>query len=232
MITDPSQSIVSGRQIESRPPRGIIALVAGFLVVSFFLLHLPDFVPSLRISGTHWNWSGKIISIAFSCVMLACSPWLRQNAGLHWRQSPGSVRVSVICFFACLGTGIACGFYNSPLAFSRETLLFQIFMPGIDEELAVRGIALALLEKAFGQSPMSCQLRYGWAAFITSLLFGLVHSVGISHGAIQFFFGSFFLTFCFASVVVLARTRSGSLLWPILCHSAWDGSLSLFRMIR
>jgi hypothetical protein len=36
----------------------------------------------------------------------------------------------------------------------------QLFMPTLDEELAFRGIALALLEREFGQSAMSCRLRY------------------------------------------------------------------------
>jgi membrane protease YdiL (CAAX protease family) len=225
MITDPSQTVVSDGQIKSRPPRGLISLALGFLIADFFLLHLPDLVPGLRIPGTHWNWSGNAISIAFSCVVLVCSPWLRQNVGLRWRQSSGSVRMSLICFLACLGTGITLDFYNSPMAFSRETLLFQIFIPGIGEELAVRGIALALLEKAFGQSPVSCRLRYGWAAFMTSLLFGVAHA----GGGISFFL---LVPFCFASLAALVRMRSGSLLWPMLCHSALDGSLFLFRMIR
>jgi hypothetical protein len=58
-----------------------------------------------------------------------------------------------------------------PTAFSADTLMFQFFMPGIDEELLIRGIMLALFERAFGQSPMSCRLWFGYAALITSLIF-------------------------------------------------------------
>jgi len=107
MISDANKAVVCDGQAESRKPKGLISLALGFLLVDFLLLDLPHFLPALHMPGTHWNWSGKIISIAFSCMVLACSPWLRRNTGLRWRQSPGSVRVSLVCFLACLGAGIA-----------------------------------------------------------------------------------------------------------------------------
>jgi uncharacterized protein len=230
MITTNTEKVsVEDGHTSSRLSMGMIALTVAFLLADFLLL---TFASRLHIPGTHWNWSGKVISIAFSCLVLACSPWLRQNVGLRWRQSPGSVRVSLICFLAFLGTGVTLGFINDPRPFSLETLLFQTFIPSIDEELAFRGIALALLERAFGQSPMSCRLRYGWAAFIISVFFGLVHAVSLVDGRIDFNTLFFVITFCFASVAALIRARSGSLLWPVFSHSAWNLSLQVITMIR
>jgi membrane protease YdiL (CAAX protease family) len=226
MITDTSKAVASG----SRPPRG---LIFGFLLTDFLLLFLPVFVPGLRIPGTHWNWSGKVMSIAFCCVVLACSPWLRQNAGLRWQQAKGSLLFSLVCLFAFLGDSMATGFTRHPMSFSLETLLFQTFVPTIDEELVFRGIGLALLERAFGQSPMSCRWRYGWAAFIISLVFGLVHGVQPgSHGGVTFVCSPVLLAFMTGSIFALVRTRSGSLLWPMLCHTAINVPMYLVAMMR
>ena len=119
-----------------------------------------------------------------------------------------------------------------PMAFSADTLMFQFIMPGIDEELLFRGIMLAIFERAFGQSPMSCRLRWGYAALITSVLFGLPHAVSFADGQFQFSFLLFSTTAAWAAVAALVRTRSGSLLWPIIYHGAWDGSIFLVAMLR
>ena len=203
-------------------PQACRRLAGLFLAVNFLLLSLHNFLPVLCLPGTHWNWSGKILAIAFSCALLAWSPWLRQNAGLRWRQSPGSIPLSLLCFFVCVGEGLSSRFRASPMTLSSDTLFFQLLMPTLDEELSFRGIALALLERGHGQSPMSCRLRYGRAAFILALVFGFMHAISFEQGHLGFNLLNFADTFIFASMVTVVRTRSGSLLWPMLCHSAWN----------
>jgi hypothetical protein len=230
MLTDSSKAIGSDGHAEPRSPRG---LFLAFLSTDLLLLYLPVFVPCLRIPGTHWNWSGKVMSIAFCCLVLACSPWLRQNVGLRWHQSKGSLLFSLICLFAFLGDSIMLGFNEGPVSFPLETLLFQVFVPSIDEELVFRGIGLALLERAYGQSPMSCRFRYGMAAFSTSLAFGLVHGIqGLNHGGVTFLYFPFLVTFVTGSLFALIRTRSGSLLWPMLCHTAINVPIFLVAIMR
>jgi membrane protease YdiL (CAAX protease family) len=208
-------------QIKRYVPWLIILALLYMCAENFILTHLLTYLPFLYIPGTNWNWSGKAAGIVFSAVVLACSPWLRQNVGLHWRQSPGSLRWSLIIFVSFLGCGIVSGFID-PLPSSRntpDTLFFQATMPSLEEELASRGIMLALLEKAFGQSPMSCRWRFGWAALITSLLFWQGHGL---YRVDTFFIGA---------ALALVRTRSGSLLWPMLCHSAVNvGSVAIVMM--
>ena len=183
-------------------------------------------------TASQWNWFGKIMSIGFSCLLLACSPWLRQNVGLRWRQAPGSARLSVGCFVVYLACAIGLGFLMPPMAFSTETLMFQFFMPGIDEELLIRGIMLALFERAFGQSPTSCRLRLGYAALLTSLIFAFPHGLSIVDSRYQFSFLEFSIPAVWAAVAALVRTRSGSLLWPVVYHGTWNGSIFLVAMVR
>jgi membrane protease YdiL (CAAX protease family) len=207
---------------------GFVALALMYFVAEHLALSLSS-LPFLQIPGTHWNWSGKAISIVFSGLLLVCSPWLRQNVGLRWRQAPGSLHWSLIIFFSFLAAGTVGGFIDQPLPFSLDTLFYQATMPSIEEELAYRGIMLALLERAFRQSPMSCRWRFGWAALITSLLFW--HGVTIEHGYLIVPF-SRVDTVVTGAAFALVRTRSGSLLWSMLCHSAINVASAAVAMMR
>ncbi|RRA49253.1 CPBP family intramembrane metalloprotease [Acidipila sp. EB88] len=51
-----------------------------------------------------------------------------------------------------------------------ETLLYQATLPGLDEELAFRGVECGCLLCCFGQTSGRI-----WAAALTSLLFGFAH---------------------------------------------------------
>jgi hypothetical protein len=87
----------------------IFSLAIGILIADFGVLdlagHLQDWA-HLPISS-EWNWFGKSMSVAFSCLVLVGSPWLRRNVGLRWRQAPGSARLSVGCFVAYTGCALA-----------------------------------------------------------------------------------------------------------------------------
>jgi uncharacterized protein len=209
--------------VRSRILWGLVALAIAYAVVDTAVLFLPLFIPGLRFRGAQFNWGGKVVSLTFACALLACSPWLRQNVGLRWRQSPGSIRLSLICFLACITAGIVTELPLRPEAFSLELLCFEAFVPSITEELSYRGIILGLLEKAFGHSPMSCRMRYGWAALITSVLFGLLHlpdPANVLYAAAA------------GCLLALVRTRSGSLLWPMLCHTALNLPHHLVAMMQ
>jgi len=108
---------------------GLVALVVLYAVVDTALLLSPMFIPVLRFHGAHYNWGGKIMSITFACILLAWSLWLRQNVGLRLQQSPGSFRLSFMCFFACIAAGVVTELPIRAEAFSLEVLLFQAFVP-------------------------------------------------------------------------------------------------------
>jgi hypothetical protein len=177
--TEPNASTTSNEPPEPRVLRWLALFSAiGILAADFFIIDVATrfAVFASLFHSSQWNWFGKFASISFSCVLLACSPWLRQNVGLRWRQAPGSTKLSVSCFVIFLGCAIGLGFLMPRAAFSADTLAFQFIIPAIDEELLLRGIVLALLERAFGQSPMSCRLRFGFASLLVSLIFGVAHA--------------------------------------------------------
>src|SRR5438105_3553440 len=119
MMTDTSKAEVSG----PLPPKGVffgVLLSVGFMFTDYSLINLPVFVPGLRIPGTHWDWSGNGMSLAFCWLVLACSPWLRQNVGLRCQQANGSLLISFICLSFCFGSSIGGGFRLAPVSFSLE----------------------------------------------------------------------------------------------------------------
>ena len=192
----------------------VLFLLAQYLVGAHFVAWFPTFY----IHGTNWNWSGEAACILVSLLMIAGWPWLRQNVGLTWRQAPGSLRWSLIIFLSMFVCGAVGGLVGPlpPSMKTPDTFWFQATMPSLAEELADRGIALALLERAFGKSPISCRWRFGWASLIVSLLFWQ------GHGLIRVD------TFFTGAVFAIVRTRSGSLVWPMLCHSALNIGSTLF----
>ncbi len=218
------------------PERRRLAFVLAvvFLIANLFVIETAYrfAVWANLFRSSPWNWFGKAISIVFTCSVLACSPWLQQNIGLRWRQAPGSLSLSIGCLATFLACAIGIGFLMPPMMFSTDTLIFQFFIPAIDEELIFRGIVLALLERAFGQSPMGCRLRFGYAALIMSIVFGLGHAISIEDGRLHFASLVFSFTAVWAAVVTLVRTRSGSLLGPVILHSVWDGVIFLVPMLR
>jgi len=197
-------------------------------------LLLAGLLPLLGIGlpHQHWNWLGKSVGIGFACTLLANSNWLRNNVGIRWRQAPGSLPWSLLCFSVCLIGGCYSGITRHPEAFSIETLIFEAFLPTIHEELVCRGIVLALLERSFGNDPMSCRLRFGWPAIIVSVLFGLGHGLWFNHGAAGLDVVPFVVTGIDGSIFAFARIRSGSLVWPMICHSAINLAIFAVAMAR
>ena len=112
--------------------------------------------------------------------------------------------------------------------FKLETLLFQISMPGIDEEIMYRGVLLGLMCSA---------LRMGGAAWrnpaiiINGILFGLVHALSLSNGTLQVnpmnFVWTGLLGYSFGYITIKTR----SILIPMLTHNLYNFSLNLLSMI-
>src|SRR4051812_24422245 len=98
-------TIIGDQQLEPLAPRWQMLLLAVVFFLADLLVidaagHYQNW-PGV-LSALKWNWFGKAASIKFCCSVLACSPWLRQNVGLRWRQSPGSLKLSLGSFAAFL----------------------------------------------------------------------------------------------------------------------------------
>ncbi len=208
-----------------RRPWATAAVV--YLLADLFVSRMPSPV----YGGLHWNWFGKGYEVALSGGLLIGSGWARRNAGLRWRQAAGSVRWSVAAaaVSAAYGYGFAARTATGPR--NVETLLFQAVLPTLSEELAFRGIALALLEQAFGHDPIGGRLRFGWASVVVTALFGLAHGLSFGPAGVHLQVGTVTATAALGGLFALVRTRSASLVWPMVCHSVANVTLVGLPMV-
>jgi hypothetical protein len=114
--------------------------------------------------------------------------------------------------------------YTKDVPTKVETLLFQLTMPGIDEEIVFRGILLLLLDRAFGTPWKVLGANVGWGWLISSMLFGLIHGIGFTGSHFQFSLAPIIIAGVTGLVIGWLRERSGSLYPAIVLHATVDAT--------
>lgn len=112
-------------------------------------------------------------------------------------------------------------FRDGSESFHKEAILFQATMPGIAEELVYRGILLGLLNKIWQPAWMFFKADIGWGVLLTSVLFGLVHSLYFdSDFRLHFNFYTLLLTGLWGFAFAVLKERTGSLIPSVIIHNA------------
>ncbi len=203
------------RVFDPRISLPMVLLAALVLGMDDLLTGLASSVPGWALLGGNWNWSGKLYSLVLSIVVILALRIDRRAVGLVWEQrTPWLSVVSVLGFIAW---GAALGLVFRPGEADAETLAFQVSMPGLAEELMVRGVIPALLLGALWRRPLP-DGRYWPVIVATSLIFGIWHSAGYSNGQFRFDLMSGLFPFIGSLAGGWLRFRTGSLLVPVLGH--------------
>ena len=112
-------------------------------------------------------------------------------------------------------------------------MLFQLTIPGVDEELFYRGICLTLLNLAFIKRIRIFGVNFGIGIILVTIQFALGHSLffDIKNG---FYFSLF--NFSYTAVIgllygVLAESTK-SLLLPIVTHNSYNVIVTLISIFR
>ncbi|HEX3808919.1 MAG TPA: CPBP family intramembrane glutamic endopeptidase [Rhizomicrobium sp.] len=207
--------------------RGWIAAVAIFSFLSTVAVSLPVTWPhAFPAIGKDWNWDGKLCSIAFTTVaaivLMVFAGFRRTDFGLTFKQAPGTGRAILFGIVPFLIFDAAIVWAIAPHeAVSPETLAFQGTLPGLDEEFLFRGVMLALFDRMFSAKASILGARMGYGALVVSIVFGLVHAVRIDA---NFAIHTYVMQGVFAGitglVLVWIRTRTQSLVVPVLTHNA------------
>ena len=205
----------------------VLSIVVCYFIY-YFALTLQYHFECFNIINGRWNWDGKIYGVI--CGVVAYFVFRRQFADNNFftlKQNKEGLKSALKVVIAILSIAILGGVVNDS-EFNIETLLFQILMPGIDEEIMYRGVLLGLMCSA---------LRAGGAAWrnpaiiINAVLFGLVHSLSLGDGALQFnsvnFMWTGLLGYGFGYITIKTR----SILIPMLTHNLYNFTLNLLAMI-
>lgn len=205
---------------------GWLLVAVGLVVLNDILLtngyhHFPRLLPR---SG--WNWQGKLFALAATLVIAMLPGFGCKKSGLTLRQNRnGWPTTCVVAILTCaVFVVIALRLPNEPL--DRETLAFQLTMPGLEEEPFYRGILLLALNEAFRARLPILGMQLGWGGVLSCALFGLAHAFGYEHGTFSFDAMAMALTALPAFILVWIRERTGSVLLPILLHN-FGNSISL-----
>lgn len=206
--------------------RWLLAAAALVLLNDFLLTRGYGMLPRL-LPRTEWNWQGKILALLATLVVAALPAFGWRVCGLTLKQAPGSLIrcIPVAAIYCLIFVGLALAFPDGPQ--SRETVAFQLTMPGLEEEPFYRGALLFALDRAFTARVRFLGVEWGWGAALSCMLFGLAHALGYSHaGGFSFDPLTMALTGGPAVLGVWMRLRTGSVLLPVLLHN-FGNSISL-----
>ena len=188
-------------------------LGAVYMGLDDLVTGLPRTLHILSLSD-HWNWTGKILSLLLSAIVILALRISPRAVGL---KKPINWKVCLIALVFLVVWGACLGLLFKPGQADAETLAFQATMPELAEELVCRGIVPALL---FGlilkRSP-----DYGipWAVILaTSFAFGIWHGLQYSKGSFGFDVMSALFPFIGSIPGDWLRFKTDSIVIPILAH--------------
>ncbi|MBS0187420.1 MAG: CPBP family intramembrane metalloprotease [Planctomycetes bacterium] len=190
------------------------------------LLPAPAF-----LAGTRWNWMGKFAAAA---AMLAMLPLLtaseRRETGLTLRFKQGWLPRTLPPLVLLIALPLYFARNAPPQPWNTEALLFQSTLPGIDEELAYRGLMLAVLNVAFGRPWEIAGTPVGPALFVTSIMFGVAHGVSVKDAHVSVNGFNLGRTTLAGLLYGYIMESCGTLLAPVVAHNLSNTARYLFVM--
>lgn len=204
------------------------ALFLGLIILDTTLVYLPLQSGVYEALHLQWNWFGKLLSVIWAVLFLAFGPLSFQDAGVR-QPRPGSGKSAFIVVAVLAAVAfIAHWFLSSGAPRSVETLLYQLTMPAIAEELVFRSVLFAILERAFCEATQGTHWWQSRAVWLTALAFALFHGWGVSHGGFHFNAIACLLPFVFGVIAGALRKHTGSLWYPMALHSAVNLAAAVF----
>ena len=172
-------------------------------------------------SGLAWNWTGKLLGIVTTVLCLWLLPGVdRRAAGVTLRQNPGTFwpTLAVIVVACALGAWLKYHLGGAEKTV-RETWLYELLMPSLDEELFNRGLLLFWLARGLGDSLGMRSWKVDLSVWIISLQFALEHAFGFVNGRAIFSLTAFLFVLYYGYLLGWARQRTGSVLLPMIAHT-------------
>ena len=203
----------------------LVALLLIFIHDAFLLRGyrlIPIFFPD-----SNWNWTGKLLATLVMLGVAALPSFGWKESGLTFRQSANSKSAWVV-FGIFTVIIFAAATYFGDGRDNWDSILFQWTMPGIEEEIFYRGVLLLALNEAFSKRARVLGADIGLGGILTTVAFGLIHSLFYDVEGISFDAISFAMTGGPALLLLWFREKTGSVLLPILAHNVANGAFVVF----
>jgi membrane protease YdiL (CAAX protease family) len=218
--------------------RPFVFLSIFFLFVYTTATDLRTIFPRIPDIPGHYNWTGKVLELVVClsavAILIGAAGWDRRELGLTTSFNPRTGK-DVLRFLipVLVFETIALWFLIPGQVPTFEDHLFQLTAPGVTEELAFRGILMALLDRAFLGRRLVLGAHLGWSAVVTSILFGLWHGLDVSaHFHVSLAIAPMVIPLLGGFVLAWCRARSGNLLLPIFAHSGMNEVANLIALAK
>ncbi|MBU6452005.1 MAG: CPBP family intramembrane metalloprotease [Cyanobacteria bacterium REEB67] len=198
-------------------------------MIDLVLLALPPlFLPTVGLAH-NWNWVGKVIESLWPLLVAAIFRLPSELTGSKWPERAESYLTAGL-----LGLGLACfhiyyflqGQMVSPSRNGLESILFQLTMPGLGEEIFYRGLLLAVLDKCLARPWKFFGVNIGWGCLISSGLFVATHVI-VFDSDLKFSLCPDPFFYFFVAVIAMSmgylRYKSDSVVPCIIAHNSVNG---------
>ena len=203
-------------------------------IIYQILLIIPMEYKELNFLHGKWNWTGKLYGIIFGLITYyLLSKQLKQLKFLRIRQDNRTLNKTLLLSGLIIFIS-AFSFFETTKEFNTETLLFQLTLPGIDEEIMFRAVLLGLLLTCLKDKIVIGNYNLGNpSVLIIGILFGLCHGIQVTKKLnIEFKTIAFISAFLFGYIWSWIAYKSKSILQPVISHNLSNFFFSLIRMIK
>lgn len=218
---------------QSKETHKVFTTFCIYFITIQIALFLPLEFSSLNFLGGSMNWTGKIYSIITSILFLILyRKFSLKEYSITLKQNKNSILKSVSLVIGLILLASLTSINGKSIPFNLEKFSYQLTMPGLEEELAYRGIILGILSQILIPFFKIKQFKINPSILITSILFGLIHSMYIENGFdLTFNSYSFCITFITGYVQGYITILTGSILLPIIGHNIYNTTLQIFKML-
>ena len=203
-----------------------LTLLAVFLLLYWSLLLVPTAFPALKLMDGTWNWSGKLYAILGSVLFYFAARQAFGSRDFVRFQWNNPVALRNFWFLLAIFVG-SCALAFSIFGKTAERLdylLFQSTLPGLDEELAFRGILLGLMSNMLKPAIALGRFKIGNPAlWISAAFFALGHSFTIdSQCTIHQNWFEFFNVLAIGSLLGWLTLKGGNIWTAVLVHNLFN----------
>lgn len=204
-------------------------VAAGVLFAAFafdlFVKFLPNLLSFSHRRIGHWNWEGGLLSFLWPLAVVFVFKWLSAGeVGLKLQKPAKGLLYGLVFGLMLGGWNVVDGYFLTHLPSKHliESMVYQLLVPALSEELVFRGLFLAILVHYLGNERISGTFSFGWGIVLVSLLFITVHFINFDlttgelmwMGSVNLFGNIIIATVALAYL----RLKTGCI-WPgVLCH--------------
>ncbi len=177
-----------------------------------------------------WNWIGQTASLIFSFAV-AKRFFSNEEIGLRLPRSRPEIAWTIAGVAGALTIATLPALFSPGTRPDAETFAYQALLPGLVEELAFRGVGLALLLRTFSEREEDRRAEVV-AVLLTAVWFTSGHAFQFDNGRFFVVWRRLLDVFPMAIWYAVVRLRSRSLLGSILAHNGANTLVEIIAAFR